>query len=145
MGLIERIGPGPVAVDTAIFVHFIEEHPVYLPEVEPLFQEAAAGRRELVTSSLTLLELLVVPYRNGNRRLAAQYEAVLTQGRGIKMVDVSIEHIRIAAQLRASTKVATPDALQLAAALDQRCGVFLTNDRRVPDITGLRVVKLAAA
>jgi len=145
VGLIERLGPGPIAVDAAIFIYLIEEHAVYLPEVEPLFEQAAAGRRELVTSSLTLLELLVVPYRSGNRRLAAQYEAILTQGRGIKMIDISLEHLRIAAQLRASTKISTPDALQFAAALDQRCRVFLTNDRRVPDVEGLRVVTLAAA
>ena len=145
VGLIERLGSGPVAVDTAIFIYLIEEHAVYLPEIEPLFEEAAAGRRELVTSSLTLLELLVMPYRNGNRRLAAQYEAILTQGRGIRMVDISLEHLRIAAQLRAASKIQTPDALQIAAALDQRCRVFLTNDRRVPDVAGLRVVTLAAA
>jgi predicted nucleic acid-binding protein len=98
-----------------------------------------------VTSSLTLLELLVVPYRSGNRRLAAQYEAVLTQARGIRMVDISLEHLRLAAQLRAAAKIKTPDALQLAAAIDQRCPVFLTNDRRMPDVAGVRVVTLAAA
>jgi hypothetical protein len=99
VGLIERLGPGPVAVDTPIFIYMMEEHPVYLPEVEPLFEQAAAGKRELVTSSLTLLELLVIPYRSGNRRLAAQYEAILTQGRGIRMVDISLEQLRIAAEL----------------------------------------------
>ena len=61
------------------------------------------------------------------------------------MVDISLEHLRIAAQLRAASKIQTPDALQIAAALDQRCRVFLTNDRRVPDVAGLRVVTLVAA
>jgi predicted nucleic acid-binding protein len=145
VGLIDRLGPGAVAVDTPIFIYLIEEHPIYLPEVEPLFEQAAAGKRELVTSSLTLLELLVVPYRSGDSRLAEQYEAVLTRGRGIRMVDISLAHLRIAARLRSATKVKTPDALQLAAALDQRCPAFLTNDRRVPDVAGLRVVTLAAA
>ena len=49
VGLIERLGSGPVAVDTPIFIYLIEEHPIYLPEVEPLFEQAAAGKRELVT------------------------------------------------------------------------------------------------
>ena len=93
---------------------------------------------------MTLLELLVVPHRSGNEQLAAQYEAVLTQGHGIRMVDISLEHLRIAARLRAAARVKTPDALQLAAALSERCPVFLTNDRRVPDVEGLRVVSLAA-
>jgi hypothetical protein len=98
-----------------------------------------------VTSSLTLLELVVVPYRSGNRLLAAQHEAVLTQARGIRMVDISLEHLRIAAQLRAAAKIKTPEALQLGTALDQRCPVFLTNDGRMPDVAGVRVVTLAAA
>ena len=58
MGLIERLGPGPIAVDRSIFIYWIEEHAEYLPEIEPLFEQAAAGRRELVTSSLTLLRKL---------------------------------------------------------------------------------------
>lgn len=31
MGLIEDVGGGPVALDTAPFIYFIEEHPRYLP------------------------------------------------------------------------------------------------------------------
>jgi hypothetical protein len=45
---------GPVGVDTAIFIYFIEEHPTFLPLVGPLFPEADGGRRQLVTSTLTL-------------------------------------------------------------------------------------------
>jgi hypothetical protein len=30
VGLTEDLGPGPVAVDTAVFIHLIEEHPVFL-------------------------------------------------------------------------------------------------------------------
>jgi len=44
-----------------------------------LFAEADAGRRRLVTSAVTLLEVLVVPYRADNRALAARHEALLTR------------------------------------------------------------------
>ena len=81
------LGRGPVGVDTAIFIYFIEEHPTFLPLVEPLFREADGGRRELVTSALTLLEVLVVPYRSGDHLLAARYEAILTRSRGITVAD----------------------------------------------------------
>ena len=70
MGLIAEVGSGSVALDTAIFIYLIEENPQYLPEIVPLFREADAGTRELVTSALTLLEVLVVPYRVRNRVLA---------------------------------------------------------------------------
>ena len=34
------------------------------------------------------------------------------------------------------------DALQLAAALSERCTTFLTNDRRIPSVPGLHTVVL---
>ena len=70
MGLMADLGHGPVGVDTAIFIYFIEERPQFLPLVEPLFREADEGHRELITSALTLLEVLVVPYRSGDHLLA---------------------------------------------------------------------------
>ena len=63
MGLREDLGPGPTALDTAPFIYYIEENESFLPVVAPLFEDVAAGRREVVTSTLTLLEVLVVPYR----------------------------------------------------------------------------------
>jgi len=143
MGLIADLGPGPVAIDTAVFIYFIEEDPRFLPLIEPLFQEADRGARELVTSAITLLEVLVVPYRAGNRLLADRYEALLTRSRGVRVVDLTRDQLRAAAQLRATTGVKTPDALQLAAAIGTDCHAFLTNDRRLPSIRGLRIRQLA--
>jgi predicted nucleic acid-binding protein len=138
------LGPGPVAVDTAVFIYLIEEDPRFLPLLEPLFREADRGSRELVTSALTLLEVLVVPYRAGNHLLADQYEALLTRSRGIRVVDLSREQLRAAALLRATTGIKTPDALQLSAAIGARCGTFLTNDRHLPSVPGLQVRQLSA-
>ena len=140
--LMADLGRGPVGLDTAIFIYFIEEHPRFLSLVEPLFRETDKGRRELVTSALTLLEVLVVPYRCGDNLLAAQYEALLTRSRGIRLVEISRDHLRTAAQLRAATGVKTPDALQLVAAVSANCPVFLTNDRHLPPIPGLRILQL---
>lgn len=144
MGLIQELGAGNIGVDTAIFIYFIEEHPQFLPAIVPLFQEAEQGERDLVTSVLTLLEVLVVPYRAGNRILAERYEALLARSRGLRIVDLSRDQLRAAAQLRAATGVKTPDALQLVAALGAGCRAFLTNDRRLPPVPGLRVVELAS-
>jgi predicted nucleic acid-binding protein len=144
MGLNEDLGPGTIAIDTAIFIYFIEEDPRYLPLIVPLFEDADAGRRELVTSAVTLLEVLVVPYRIGDVQLAEHYELLLTQGRGIRMVDVTRDQLRAAAQLRAATGVKTPDALQVVAALGTGCRAFLTNDRGLPSIRGLRIVQLSS-
>ncbi len=143
MGLREDLGPGPTALDTAVFIYYIEENETFLPLVAPIFDDVAAGRREVVTSSLTLLEVLIVPYRAGNLALADRYEAYLSRSRGVRLVDVGRAELRMAAQLRAlHPSVRTPDALQLAAALSAGCRSFVTNDRDLPTVTGLRVLQL---
>lgn len=142
MALIDELGAGPIGVDTAVFIYFIEENPEFLPAVAPLFRAADEGARELVASALTLLEVLVVPYRAANRELAERYEALLTRSRGVRLVDPTRDHLRAAAQLRAATGAATPDALQLVTALGAGCAAFVTNDRRLPTVPNLRVVQL---
>ena len=144
MGLIEDVGRGPVGLDTAIFIYLIEEHPVYVPLLLPLFEEADAGNRELVTSALTLLEVLVVPYRRRNVTLAERYEVLLTRSRGVRMIELNRDQLRSAAQFRAATRARIPDALQLVAALSMGCRTFLTNDRRLPAAVGLKVIQLSA-
>jgi predicted nucleic acid-binding protein len=144
LALIDDVGVGPVGVDTAIFIYFIEEHERFLPAIAALFAGADTGKFELVTSALTLLEVLVVPYRAGNIGLAERYEALLTGSRGIRMVDLGRDHLRLAAQIRAATGAATPDALQLAASLATGCSAFVTNDRRLPVVPGLRIIQLGA-
>jgi len=144
MGLMADIGRGPVGVDTSIFIYFIEEHRQFLPLLQPLFQDVDDGRKAMVTSALTLLEVLVVPYRSGDHILAKRYEALLTQSRGVRIAEISRDHLRAAAQLRAATGVKTPDALQLVAALAAECAAFLTNDRHLPTIPGLRILQLAS-
>ncbi|CAN5257079.1 PIN domain-containing protein [soil metagenome] len=143
MGLTDAIGAGPVALDTAVFIYFIEEHPTYLPLIEPIFLELDRGGLEAATSALTLLEVLVVPFRAGDLRLAERYEELLTRGRGLRLVELDKAQLRAAAQLRALHAVRTPDALQLVAALSIRCTAFVTNDRKISDLPGLRVLQLA--
>ena len=144
MGLTSELGAGAVAVDTAIFIYLIEEDARFLPAILPLFAEADRGDRALVTSALTLLEVLVVPLGAGDRQLAERYELLLTRSRGVRLVDLTGDQLRAAAQLRAATGVKTPDALQLVAALAAGCKTFLTNDRPLPSIPGLRVVQLSS-
>lgn len=144
MGLMADFGRGPLGVDTAIFIYFIEEHPKFLPLIEPLFRAVDEGRLEMITSSLTLFEVLIVPYRAGDHLLATRYESILVRSRGVHIADISRDHLRAAAQLRATTGVKTPDSLQLVAALAGGCTAFLTNDRALPSIPRMRMLQLAS-
>ena len=110
--------------------------------LDPLFDAVTDGERSVVTSGITLLEVLVVPLRASNRALETEYETLLTRSRGVRLVDVDVTQLRAAAGLRAAYGFRTPDALQLAAALTTGCPVFVTNDRQLRDVPGLRVLQL---
>ena len=142
MGLIDDLGEGPIALDTVIFIYWIEENPMYLSQVEPLFRAIDRGEIEVVTSAITLLEVLDVPYRAGKVALAERYEQLLTRASHLRLVDIDRQQLRAAAQLRAVHGVRTPDALQLAAGLATRATTMITNDRRLPGIPGLEVLQL---
>lgn len=142
MGLIDDVGAGPVAVDTAAFIYFIEAHPTYLPALLPLFTAADLEQLMIVTSAITVLEVLVVPYRAGNMVLASRYEALLTRSRGMFLREIDRTQLLAAAQLRAVAGVRTPDALQLAAALSEGCTAFVTNDQRIRSLPNLPVLQL---
>ena len=142
MGLIEDLGAGPVALDTAVFIYFIEEDERFLPIVEQVFGAIDSGSLPGVTSTMTLLETLVGPIRAGNHRLAESYEALMSRSRGLHLVDLDRPVVRLGAKIRALAGLKTPDALQVATALQSECTAFLTNDRQIPSIGEMRTLQL---
>jgi predicted nucleic acid-binding protein len=140
--LTAAVGGGPIALDTCIFIYFIENHRRFAGPLAELFAAIDEGELVAVTSALTLLEVLVQPLRCGDTSLAEEYEAILSRGRGLELRALDPALLRAAAQLRATTGIAVPDALQLAAGLASRCTAFLTNDRRLPAIGGMSVLQL---
>lgn len=140
---VRAFGLGPVALDTAVFIYLLEENRAFLPLVMPIFEAIDAGRLVAVTSAVTLLEVLVVPMRNGDTALAERYEVLLTQSRGLHLVDIDRSLLRAAAALRAKTSMKTPDALQVAAGLRFGAKAFVTGDRDIPTVGELAVIRLS--
>lgn len=142
MGLSPALGRGTIGIDSSVVIYFVERHPTFHAMSRPLFVAAAERTRELATSSLTLLEVLVKPYKSGDPETALKYESILMDSSGLLLVNLDRDQLRTAARLRALYGVRTPDALQLAAALSAGCSAFVTNDRRIPSVRGLPVVQL---
>ena len=143
MGIIQDIGAGPVCLDTSVFIYFIEEDKKYIDIVAPIFEAIDEERLSAVTSGITLLETLVIPLRANDNKLANQYEQLLSESKGLTLVNLDSDLLRKGAYLRASLQIKTPDALQIAAALQENCRVFVTNDRRLPHIAGLQILQLS--
>lgn len=106
-----------VGLDTAPLIYFIEQNEIYLQPVHDFFQLMSQGEFQVITSTLTLTEVLVHPLRSGNVELAQQYRDIILDQENLTTVSVSIEIAEIAAQLRAMQNLRTPDAIQIATAL----------------------------
>jgi predicted nucleic acid-binding protein len=143
MGIIDDIGAGPVCLDTCVFIYFIEENPEFIDIIFPIFEAIDKRVLAAVTSGITLIETLVIPFRKADTKLAAQYEQILTYSPGMKMYELDRELLRQGAYLRANFGIKTPDALQIAAAQKGGCSVFITNDLRLPKIEGITIVQLS--
>ncbi len=120
----ERIG-----IDTNLFIYFLEDHPRYGAWCASLFDRIERGHNHAVTSTVTLLELLVQPYRDQKEELAQKIFALTTTYPKIEWVPVTLNVADRAAELRARYRLSTPDAIQLATAIGYKATRFYGNDR----------------
>ena len=117
-----------VAIDTNVFIYHVEANPAYVDLTREVFTWLERSPHTAVTSSVTMAELLLQPYRAGNQNLVNQYYALLSMFPNLEWVAPDLAIADTAAQIRAQYSLRTPDALQVATAM--RCGAtaIVTND-----------------
>lgn len=142
MGLVEKFRGKTVFLDTAPIIYFIEGHSVYQSLLFDVFRANDEGAFQFVTSSLTLIEVLVQPMRQGRDDLVEQYEQILSAAPNLKIIEMDVAAAKNAAQLRAEFNFKTPDAIQLAIGQAGKASFFLTNDLNLKRARGIDVVCL---
>ena len=108
-----------------------------VPEPESPALAAAVASRPLVTSELTLAEVLVKPFGLGREDAVAAYTELLTPSDRLAVLPVDRAILVEAARQRAALGMPMPDAIHVATALADGCDLFLTNDRRLRMPPGL--------
>jgi predicted nucleic acid-binding protein len=117
-----------VAIDTCIFVYQWEASPRYSPLTDCIFSSLEQSNLVAVTSTITMTELLVHPYRAHDVVRVNELFALLSTYPDIEWVAPHLEIAARAAEIRAQSGLRTPDALQAATAIHSSATVFLTND-----------------
>lgn len=115
--------------DTNLFVYLLEDKGEASERVSVLRERMIERRDELVTSTLTLGEILVKPLEVGDEKLVSLYEqAIAGTAVVVPFDDAAARHF---AAIRRDRSIRPPDAIQLACASVARVDLFLTNDERL--------------
>ena len=115
--------------DTNLFIYLFEGSGAMSQRVVQLRERMRSRGDQLLTSALTLGEVLVKPIRSGQPDLVRAYEEAITQT--ALVVPFDAKAARIFARLRSTRTVSAPDAIQLACASVAGTDVFITNDERL--------------
>src|SRR5690242_11941081 len=140
MGSLTIPASSLVYVDTQSIIYTVEGHPKYESVLQSFWADVKNASLAAATSTLTLMEVLILPIRQADAALQRDYECILTES-DIQLLPLSPDTMREAARLRALTpSLRTPDAIHAAAALLNGCTHIITNDaafRRIPQLITL--------
>ncbi len=115
--------------DSNLFIYFLEGNDERALATKRLRKNMLDRGDQLLTSTLTLGEILVKPTTQGDQALCRLYEDVLRRTSLILPFDLRAS-LRYAG-IRSSTSIKGPDAIQLACAGEAGVDLFVTNDRRL--------------
>ena len=141
--VISKLHNSNVFLDTAPLIYFIEGNSEYQGILIDLFRLNDEKYFQFQTSSITLLEVMVKPLREGETEVAREYKEILTNSRGIEIFDITTAIALKAAEIRAKYNVRTPDALQLATAIECKSDFFLTNDLRIKALAEVKIIMIS--
>ena len=130
-----------VFLDTAPLIYFIEGHTVFQSPLERFFSAFERGDFSILTSTLTIIEVLVKPLQMDRVDLVRQYKEILSSASGIEIMEMTLAVAYRAAELRAKYGLRTPDSIQVGTALEYGARYFLTNDLRLKTVTEINIIR----
>jgi len=126
--------------DTNLFIYLFEGSAVFGGQVASLREKMLRRGDQLVTSTLTLGEVLVKPMKEGDAKLLQEYADVLPAVAVLLPFDEKAATVY--AQLRGDSGLRAPDAIQLACAASFGVDLFVTNDARLHNrqVSGIQFI-----
>lgn len=115
--------------DTNLFIYLIEGQSLMAQQVVALRKKMRSRGDQLLTSTLTLGEVLVKPLQMGDLKLSSVYQKELTLSSVLIPFDAKAAGAY--ARLRSDRSLRAPDAIQLACAATAGVDLFITNDIRL--------------
>lgn len=135
-----------VALDTSIFIYFLEQHPQFFEDSQFVLNKIVSNHWQGFASILTVGELLVMPFRIGHMQAVQDYARFIREFPNLQVLPIDESIMTETARLRASyPNLKTPDAIHLATALQTEVDCFITNDVRLARLSIIRIATLSEA
>jgi len=145
MGIIEDITTHQrIMCDKAPIIYFIEDHSIYGRVSEELFRFVSINSDvHLFSSVITLTEVLTQPLRKSRFDIAEIYRDFLLNSVNFNLYPVDAIIAEKSAEIRARYSIKTPDAIQIAVAVENNASLFITNDAVLKKIDEIEVFVLS--
>lgn len=116
--------------DPMLFIYWLDDNPHFAKRVAAIHTRMTERGDELITSAVTLGEVLAGVYRKGpvSRREEVRGAFLGLMSEIVPFTADTADHY---ARIRGSTKIASPDAIHLACAASAKTDLFLTNDKHL--------------
>ena len=115
--------------DTNLFIYLFEDYGPLSETVALLRSKMLSRGDQLLTSTLTLGEILVITIERRDAARCQKYEHTISTVAALVPFDVKAA--KVYAQLRSERSLKAPDAIQLACAASANVDLFVTNDERL--------------
>lgn len=129
-------------IETAPLIYYVEENPTYVAKMDAIITAVENTPIAVLSSVITLTEMLPQLIRFGNTTLEQEYRDTLLHSAHYRLVVISLAIADSAVDLRARYNLRTPDALHAATAIATGYDAFLTNDAACRRVAELRVLVL---
>jgi predicted nucleic acid-binding protein len=123
------MGMSRIFWDSNLFIYLLEDYGQLSLATKRLRGEMLDRGDQLLTSALTLGEILVKPLERGDSVRCRKYEDALTKT--VLILPFDLRTARRYASIRSNCTAKGPDAMQLACAGEAGVDLFITNDRRL--------------
>ncbi len=115
--------------DTNLFIYLFEDYGKFSQATAALRERMLERGDQLLTSTLTLGEILVKPLEKGAHDLSGKYENAIKAAS--VLLNFDDRAAKIYAALRSDRALRPPDAIQLSCAASAEVDLFITNDTRL--------------
>ena len=115
--------------DTNLFIYLFEDYGALSEGTGQLRSKMLDRGDQLLTSTLTLGEILVKPTERNDSELCRKYEHAISSA--ATLITFDVKAARVYAALRLDRSLRAPDAIQLACAASANVDLFVTNDERL--------------